>query len=367
MTYSFCTLFDRNYLDRGLVLIDSFRNYNKKSKIYILAMDLICYEILQDLHLTGVILVKLSDFETKELLEAKKSRSRGEYCWTCGANFIYYVMTKFSEEYCTYLDADMRFYGDPDQLIDEMVKAGKSVQIIEHRFRNGFAGKIQEELSGKYCVEFNTFKNDAKGMEVLNIWRRQTIEQCEDSDNRKHFGDQLYLEHWAEDYDCVHVLKNQGAGLAPWNINRYGLLKADDREIWTRYDDDEEPVRVIFYHYHDLKYVNENKVNIGVHKRYWKLNMDLTYLLYKEYIKELNEKRKMLENEYGVYPAIKEIRAGSQINISVWGKIKKLFYGNAYKNIRFRLGNYIKLILFGKYDEINLCNFSKKYDEKVKW
>lgn len=350
MAYSYCTLFDKNYLDKGLVLIDSFRKYNTDSTIYILAMDEMCCDILQKLDLPGVIPVSLSDFETEELLNAKRTRSRGEYCWTCGANFIYYVIKQFDEEYCTYIDADMRFYDDPDQLVDEMVQAGKSVQIVEHRFRNGFAGRVQKELSGRYCVEFNTFKNDSKGMKVLDVWRKQTIERCETSDQKGHFGDQMYLEDWAEEYDCVHVLQNPGAGLAPWNINRYRLLKANDREIWMNYDACDEPVRMVFFHYHDLKYIARDRVNIGVHKRYWKLNMELVYRLYREYIKELSEKKELIEKEFGFYPMIQGNAIVEDKQVSVWNKIKILLRGNAYKNIRFRIGNYSKIILFGKYD-----------------
>lgn len=352
--YSYCTLFDKNYLDKGLVLIDSIRKYNGHSTIYVLAMDLVCYEVLHTLCLENVIPVRLEDFETEELLEAKKTRSRGEYCWTCGANFIYYVLTKFEEKYCTYLDADMCFYDDPDQLVEEMVHAGKSVQIVEHRFHNGFTGRVQEELSGKYCVQFNTFKNDKKGMEVLDKWRKQTIEQCEDSDSKEHFGDQMYLEHWAEDYDCVHVLQNLGAGLAPWNINRYELLSSNDKEPWVICDGKNEPIKVIFFHYHDLKYITPYKVDIGVHKRYWKINMKLANQLYGGYLKEVNEKKELVKKNYGFYPMILENPIKKYENISFWNKIRKLVAGNAYKNIRFRMGNYVKIFLFRKYDRMDV-------------
>lgn len=354
MAYSYCTLFDKNYLDKGLVLIESLRKYNTDSNIYVLAMDEKCYEILNAVNTYKVILVHLSDFETPELRDAKKNRSRGEYCWTCAAHFIYYVLMKNKEEYCTYLDADMYFYDNPNKLVDEMVNAGKSVQIIEHRFRNGFAGKMQESLSGKYCVEFNTFKNNDAGKKVLITWKNQTIQQCEMSGSAEHFGDQMYLNDWMDKYDCVNILQDIGAGLAPWNINRYKLLKEVNGEIWTLYDNGNNPVRVVFYHFHDLKYVSRNKVNIGVHKRYWKLNMELTYKLYGDYLKKIKGKKEWLEKEYGLYPFIQGNAVGKEENLGLWGRIKRLFAGNAYKNIRFRIGNYLKIFLFQKYDIINI-------------
>lgn len=354
LAYSYCTLFDKNYLDRGMVLLESIRNYSMDFRIYILPMDDMCYEVLQALQIPNVILIKMAEFETQELLEVKKTRSRGEYCWTCTASLIYFVLTMYEEEYCTYLDADMCFYDDPDQLVDEMIQSGKSVQIIEHRFRNGFAGKMQEELSGRFCVEFNTFRNDENGKKVLDDWRRQTIEKCAFSGDGRHFGDQMYLEYWMEKYDCINILQNAGAGLAPWNINRYSLSKDKDGEIWVTCDEGKEPVRIVFFHYHDLRYITKKKVNINVHRRYWKLNMELTYLLYKDYIKRLDEKREWIKREYEFCPAIPTDAVVTE-TLSIQKRIKRLFAGNVFKNIRFRLGNYLKIFLFKRYDVMDIA------------
>lgn len=354
MEYSYCTLFDKNYLDKGLVMIETFRYYNAHANIYVLAMDEVCYKILSSISALKVVPIRLSDFETEELLKAKKVRSRAEYCWTCTASLISFVLTKFQESYCTYIDADMRFYDDPDKLVDEMVNAGKSVQIIGHRIRNGFAGRVQEELSGKYCVEFNTFKNDEKGKEVLETWRRQTLERCEAFGGAGCLGDQMYLEHWPEDYDCVNVSGNPGAGVAPWNINRYKLHAKKGDEIWVICDKGSEPIRIIFFHYHGLQYITDRKINIDVHRRYWKIDMELAYQLYGNYLKELNAKKEWLNHEYNFYPIIKGKAVVETDKVSLWKKIRRLISGNAYKNIRFRLGNYGKIFLFSKYDMIDI-------------
>lgn len=355
MVYSYCTLFDKNYLDRGLALVESIRKYNTNSNIYVLAMDDMCYKILDAICMPKMVLVNLAEIETEDLLKVKRTRSRGEYCWTCTASLIYFVLTKYREEYCTYIDADVYFFDDPDQLVDEMIQEGKSVQIIEHRFRNGFAGRVQEELSGRFCVEFNTFKNDEFGIKVLDTWRKQTIEKCSFSDGEKHFGDQMYLEDWLEKYDCVNVLQNLGAGLGPWNVNRYRLLKKRlGEEFWVTYDKGTIPIKVIFFHYHDLQYITKEKVNINIHKRYWKLNMELTYILYREYIKKLQEKKEWLEKTYGFYPLVPEDAVTVIHEAKLWERFKRLLTGNIYRNIRFRIENHLKIFIFGKYDIMNI-------------
>ena len=59
---TFCTLFDSNYLDKGLVLYDSMKKVMEEFCLYILAMDERCYEILNDMKLKNVCLISLEEF-----------------------------------------------------------------------------------------------------------------------------------------------------------------------------------------------------------------------------------------------------------------------------------------------------------------
>lgn len=348
--YSYCTLFDKNYLDKGLVLIDSFRKYNVHAKIYILAMDEVCYNTLKIIGEKNIIPVKLQEFETEELLKAKESRTRGEYCWTCASNFIMYVFETFQEKYCTYVDADMCFYGNPDVLVEEMVQAKKSVQIIEHRFDRSFAGKYQQRVSGKFCVEFNTFKNDLAGRTVLNTWRLQTLQQCGFSYGTEKLGDQMYLDEWMEKYDCIHILRNLGAGVAPWNINRYRLLKEENDKLWVTFNRQKTPIEVFFYHFHDLAYIDRKHVDIRVHKRFWKVDNKLIETFYKDYLKKMEDKKSWIEQEFGFCPLVKGNAVGVTSNKTRGERIVQLFQGNPYANIRSRMENHIKIFLFSSMD-----------------
>lgn len=352
--YSYCTLFDKNYLDKGLVLIDSFRKYNRSANLYILAMDDVCYKSLCSVNNAGVIPVRLDDFETEELLQAKRNRSRGEYCWTCAASFIYYVLQNYQEEYCTYIDADMCFYANPDLLVDEMIQKGKSVQIIEHRFRQNFAGKYQQKISGRFCVEFNSFKNDRAGLEVLDTWRRQTLEQCGFAYGTEKLGDQMYLDEWTEKYNCVNILENLGAGLAPWNMNRYQFVKEDEQGLWVAFDKNPQPVQVVFFHYHDLNYLDREHIDIRVYKRYWKLDGKLTHKLYEDYLRRLEEKKKWVEEKFGFCPLVQGNAVGVVNDKSRWERIRELCRGNIYEKIRIRVENHLKIVLNGKKDIIDI-------------
>ena len=110
---TFCTLFDSNYLDKGLVLYDSMKECMENFKLYILAMDEKCREILNEMNLSNVVVISLREFEDEEMLQIKSVRSRAEYCWTCTASLIDYVFETYREEYCTYIDSDLCFYKNP--------------------------------------------------------------------------------------------------------------------------------------------------------------------------------------------------------------------------------------------------------------
>ena len=297
---TFCTLFDSNYLDKGLVLHQSLEHVVPDYKLYILAMDEKCQWILNQMKLPHVIVIGTEEFEDAELKEIKKQRARAEYCWTCTASLIEYVFENYQEEFCTYIDSDLYFYQNPKVLIEEMCDAGCSAQIVEHGFGKGWIAREKERRAGKYCVEFNTFKNDVYGREILGTWSRQCRNHCSMAPGE--MGDQKYLSEWTKQYDKVHVLAHQGAGVAPWNAFRF--QKIDDQTILEKRT--KRQVDLIFYHFHHLEFVDEKQVNINVWKKEFGCQQELVNGIYIPYLKEIMAAKAMLQKEYGIAPMIKK-------------------------------------------------------------
>lgn len=312
-----CTLYNSLYLDKGLVLYDSLCECAKDFKLYVLCMDDKCYEVLTDLKQEHHIPVRLSDFEEGDeaLLEAKVNRPMGEYCWTCSSSFIRYVLKHFSEDSCTYIDADMYFYNDPKLLIDEMIDAGKSVMVVPHRFSKGKEG--QAALSGLYCVEFNTFLNTPDSLEVLEYWRNRCLECCSNLGDGVHWGDQKYLEELVEKFSCVHVCKNDGAGVAPWNVYSYTPMSKKGELL---YNPSNSHISIVFYHYQSIVYINNNHVDVCL-----KTNVDkrIVEYLYHPYLLAVKEKKKMLVDSYSITGLIHGHPAG----YSRWAWLKEKFIG----------------------------------------
>ena len=136
--------------------------------LYVVAFDDECYAYLTTAAFPHITPVTLKDFEDNRLLNIKTSRSVAEYCWTCTPSVILYCITKFNLQSCTYIDADMIFYNNPEILLDEM--KDNSILISEHRYTRDYD---QSKISGKYCVQFMCFKNNDDGINALTWWRER--------------------------------------------------------------------------------------------------------------------------------------------------------------------------------------------------
>lgn len=298
--YSYCTLFDRDYLNKGIVMLRSLLRTSKQAKIYVLAMDDKCLDVLTEEHFPRVVLISMDHFMTCELRQCQLDRSHAEFCWTCTAGLISYIFTEYGEKFCTYVDADMYFYQCPDALVQQLADSGKSVQIIKHGFKKTLENRLLEKRAGRFCVEFNTFKNDSAGRAVLESWRKDTIRDCS-CQTAGNYGDQLYLDQWPEKYNCIHILDNEGAGVAPWNINRYRYAGTDSKGI-RMICDRKKQVRLFFYHFHGMEYKGKNLVDIKVCIRHWYVEPELLYRIYLPYLKKLAREKERLYVRYGIDP-----------------------------------------------------------------
>ena len=77
----YVTIFNSLFLPQGLALYQSMVEKVQNFNLWILCVDEETYSTLDQRRLPFLKLLKLSEWETPELLEVK-DRSIGEYCWT---------------------------------------------------------------------------------------------------------------------------------------------------------------------------------------------------------------------------------------------------------------------------------------------
>ncbi|TDY71198.1 hypothetical protein CLV96_0153 [Leptospira meyeri] len=276
----YCTLFDSNYLLRGVSMLQSLAEKDPSAKVFVFPFDNECYGSLQKLNLDFVQLISLAEFESPELLRVKNERTKGEYCWTCTPWIIRFCIDQFRLEHCTYVDADLFFFSNPQVLLDEAKNS--SVLITEHRYSPEYD---QSATAGIYCVQFVFFRNDADGIRILHWWADRCLEWCYSRFEDGKFGDQKYLDHWATEFNRVHILKHLGGGVAPWNVQQYEFV-SDNHEIILKEKRSIQLFSVIFYHFHDVKIV-ENRLRFF--SNFYTIHEDIYSSIYNKYSEFLNK------------------------------------------------------------------------------
>ena len=305
---NYCTLFDSGYLDKGCIMIESLLRVSKDAHIYVLAFDDKCYEVLSDINYENTTVISLQEFESERILKFKANRSHRSYCWSCTPFLIKHVLEHYDAENCTYIDADMLFYSNPNVLVDDVRNDGCDVGIVEHRFGEGTIQEEQVRIAGKYCVEFNTFIKNDNSLKVLNWWADKYEECCTDDTSQSQngmFGDQMYLNDWLDRFQNIYVMKNHGGGMAPWNVYRYRLEKyeADTNSINFSDTQSQWTGDLVFYHFHDIDLFSDNKANINVYGRYGKSeapDSKLISIIYNDYLARLKAWRQELGGKYNI-------------------------------------------------------------------
>lgn len=310
---NFVTLFDKNYMSRGIVLYNSLKEHCKQDfTFYVLAMDEVTEKYLKSLNNVNLFVITVDDMKKMYpvLIKLEKERTRGEFSWTLSSFSIQYCLRQFSLDSCTYVDSDICFYNDPQILLDEV--GDKSVMITEHNYTPEYD---QSATSGKFCVQFMYFKNNEDGNKVLEYWRSKCEEWCYNRMEDGKFGDQKYLDDWESRFEgIVYNCRNIGCGVAPWNVQKYDVSKEDNVFYVTeRITKIKKPI--VFFHFHALKEIGERKWCFSQYR----LENEEKELLFKAYIQELYTEEEKYPQE------IIEKRYKS-INISIYRKLR-MFLG----------------------------------------
>lgn len=331
-------------------MCESLARHCKDFQLFIFAFDQVCYDALQRLNLRNVTVIRLSQFEDKELLSVKPKRSRAEYCWTCTPSVILYVLEKYNVDMCTYLDADIYFFASPKSLLKEI--NDKAILITEHRFT---PAHDRTETSGKYNVQFLSFRNNTEGVAALKWWRKKCIASCELKPEEKKCGDQKYLDDWLTRFEKVHVLEHLGGGVAPWNVQQYQITQANSK-IYGKEHTSGKVFELIFYHFHGLKMTKTGGLQLSGSE--YRIEREVVEHIYAPYVFHLEKvKTKMLSIDFQFDPH----GLGSELTVpgASPGALRRLvemafcidqqFCKNNF-NVGYKLRNFMKR--FGKHDTL---------------
>ena len=273
----YCTLFDRNYLSRGLALHASLLRHHKDFTLAILCLDEFTQKVLESLDLPRVALVSLTSLETSDadLLRAKAGRTKVEYYFTCKPVLMRHLFDRYDAR-VTYLDSDLFYFSDPSAL--EQQYATGSVALTPHRFPARLAERSQ---FGRFNAGWVSANRSAEGRRFIDWWRERCIDWCRMDVEETRFGDQKYLDQVPELFSNVVVLDAPGANLAPWNL---GGVKVEQTKQGVLVDG--EPL--FFYHFHGVRKVLGKLYDSGLDDYGVRLSPEIRRAIYAPYLGALS-------------------------------------------------------------------------------
>lgn len=329
---NFCTLFDSNYISKGIALYLSIEQHTKDFTLYVMAMDRKCQEMLNVIGFEHVVVDCIDDIDDPALATAKGNRSRAEFCWTCGSYVTDWFMHHYELPDITYLDSDLMFFCTPQVVFDEFEQKKASVGLAPHF--------MKYPLFGKYCVQYVYFKNDIYGSSCLRWWRDECLKWCYSRVEEGKYGDQKYLDYFADGFNHVCETENRGVGIAYWNMNDNSY-----KDGYTYYKGQKWPT--VFFHYSGINVQVKDGVMTFKHTMY------LTDVIRKTFIEPYADLMKEAFTKYLNTP----IREVVITPLSVWNyRVKSItHYLNKVLPIDWAVAQVMKV----KYKESH-----KPYSEK---
>lgn len=286
-TNNFTTLFNKLYLAKGLALCQSLESVCEDYRLFLFAFDVETERAVQQMgfeHVTVISLLQLEEY-CPDLLKDKSKKTTAEYCWTCKGPSMQYCLDKYELDSICYMDSDLFFFDAPRLLLEESSSADVILTLHDYYDKLEYLG----EESGSHCAQFIAFKNNENGRKILDWWTGLCLEWCYANTEGGLFGDQKYLDTFADHWEGVHDIKQCGC-CGPWNIQRYDIVKEEGKLILV-----ENGVKkpLVFYHFHYLrnkKYAHFEIMELGP-IRY---SNTICRIIYRPYIKVLMETEKRI-------------------------------------------------------------------------
>ena len=268
----YATLFDRNYLLRGLTMIESLHSVAPDSQVTVLALDWETANLLSDhqsaLNLT---ILGLGDLDEPELWSARQTRCYRDFCWTLSSVLCHRLLQDHEE--VIYLDADLLFLSSPNDLINQC-RAGQ-IAAIPHDFPERLR---HLESNGRFNVQWVYFSGP-EGRVACEEWRQQCLERCELAPDEGVVGDQKYLDQWPATYRAFVQIDDPGCGVGPWNHE----LRQPTRQGGHWRVSTGQPL--VFFHFHGLRIEASGEIMMAADT--YSEKVPLPPGLYSEYLERL--------------------------------------------------------------------------------
>lgn len=320
----YCTLFDRNYITRGLALHSSLERHCANFRLLILCLDQATLDALALLSLGNAELVSLDALENHdpELRRVRSERTTVEYYFTCKPSLMQFAIEKYpkANRIC-YLDSDLYYFVNPEIL--EKDYSESAVALTPHRLPSHLGHFMHH---GLFNAGWVNAKVDTEGKRFIAWWRARCIEWCYVKIEPDRFGDQKYLDQVPGLFPNTAVLSHPGANAAPWNLANLNVSLSS-----AAVNVNEKPL--VFFHFHGLKRLLFNYYDSGLYQYEVEFSPPVRKLIYSPYLAEIGRLSAALqtlpakiqralrpqETRFDVETSLRRIKRAGQVVVSGTG------------------------------------------------
>jgi hypothetical protein len=273
----YCTLFDRNYLARGLALHRSLLRHGGDCTLHVLCLDRTTRDLLSALRLPRVELLSIDGLEAwdPELAAVRPARAPAEFYFTCKPVLLGYLLERHPDaRRLTYLDSDLFYFSDATAAEHEF--GGNPVALSPHRFSGRNADRVRY---GKFNAGWVSVDASAEAHRFVAWWRERCIEWCSLQVEEARFGDQKYLDRVPELFPGTDAIAG-AINLGPWNLEpRLVRLRSPGVTI------DGQPL--VAFHFHGVQRMLFDIYDCGLHEYGVALTPEVKNGIYGPYLREL--------------------------------------------------------------------------------
>ncbi|HEX4984472.1 MAG TPA: hypothetical protein VFV71_00240 [Burkholderiales bacterium] len=284
--HCYCTLFDKNYLTRGLALHASLQRHRPGSMLVVLCLDEATRDMLARMSLDAARLVSLDELEGYDpsLKAVRGARLPAEYYFTCKPVLMRYMLDTHAHlGRVTYLDSDLYLFSDPATLFDRYADA--SVLLTPHRFPESVADRIQY---GLFNAGWVSAASGGEGRRFVEWWRERCLEWCVLNVEGDRFADQKYLDRVPDMFRGSVALPDKGVNLGPWSLESMDVAREGDAVSVTG-------EKLVFFHFHGLRRIAGHVYDSGLHEYRVRLTPEIRNFIYAPYLAALEAAGRRVE------------------------------------------------------------------------